>query len=692
MRAYSDSLHCHRNFSYVLMIRSGNLLRDYQKEMIARIREVWNRHRSVMVQMPTGTGKTHVLATIVNNVVSGGAGKVLVVAHRRELISQIRETVGAFRSFASAQDDKIIKVESIQTIARRIDSTLNFIPDLVIIDEAHHALAKTYRVLWEKWPQAKFLGLTATPCRMNGTGFTDLFDVLITSWSVAKFIEKGILSAFESVSIPIDGEEQRLIDTLQKRGADGDYLVKEMDEVLNKRPSIERLYRNMEQHAQDKKGIVYAISIGHARNIAEYYSLQGTKAVAIDSRTPKMERKHLVEEFKTGSIQVLVNVDIFSEGFDCPDVEFVQMARPTLSLSKYLQQVGRGLRKSEGKEKCMLIDSVGLFQVFGLPTQEWDWERMFQGELEAWRDAETGLWGLRGGNVKVTEPIYVRIFDIQGEWAAVRLLNNCGGLVDVSGKVLWKTSACQSMKFIKNGFLMVVEHDGKERYLDLHNLQLYDWKPEVKRYGNFELLKVRHLCYSRTKEVYVSGVDFVNLLIADKGFYLSIFEFAGKYFCLLPGDEEQFYSLHRVLADGSIIVKDKAGLLYHVEAGKGKVSIGPNDSVECLADRVCKRLEAEDENKRKRIWDENQKVVPQRIGMKWGLKVGNRLTVPPVYRMIKNPVGKYCVVEKNYGQWGLIAIDGTVLIEPKYPEITVEENGTVVLTTVTGKKETLKIG
>ena len=676
------------------MNRKGHLLRDYQEEMITRIQEAWKRHRSVMAQMPTGTGKTHVLAAIVNNVVSGGAGKVLVVAHRRELISQIRETVDVFRSFASAQDDKIIKVESIQTIVRRIDSTFNFIPDLVIIDEAHHALAKTYRILWEKWPQAKFLGLTATPCRMNGTGFTDLFDELVSSWSISKFIEKGVLVSFESVSIPSDSEERRLIDGLRKRGADGDYLVKEMDEVLNKWTSIERLYRSMELYVKGKKGIVYAISISHARNIAAYYSQQGIKAVAIDSRTPKMERKRLVEEFKAGSIQVLVNVDIFSEGFDCPDVEFVQMARPTLSLSKYLQQVGRGLRKSEGKVNCMLIDSVGLFGVFGLPTQEWDWERMFRGELEAWQDVETGLWGLRGGNVKVTEPIYVRVFDIQGEWAAVRFQNNCCGWVDASGKVLWKTNACQSMKFMKNGFLEIVENGGKESYLDLYNFQLYAWKPEVKRYGNFELLKVRHRCYSRTQEVYVGGIDFVNLLIADKGFYLSVFESAGRYFCLLAGDEEQYYQMCRRLDDGSIVVVDNVGRYYHVVEGKGKVLLGRDDCrplIDRLAKAVKKQLADVDEEKKRKVLDEYRHAMPYRSGMKWGLKVGNRITVPPIYRNIQQPVGKYCAVEMNYGQWGVIAIDGTMRIEPTYAGVDIGENDMATLTYVTGKKEVVKL-
>lgn len=154
-----------------------------------------------------------------------------------------------------------------------------------------------------------------------------------------------------------------------------------MNTVLNKRPSIERLYESVRQYAYGKKGIVYAISISHARNIAEYYKKHGMNAVDIDSKTPAKVRKQSVEDFKGNKIQVLVNVDVFSKGFDYPDVEVIQLARPTLSLAKYLQQMGRGLRKTEGKESCMLIDNVRLYRLFGLPTAERDWQTMFEGRL-----------------------------------------------------------------------------------------------------------------------------------------------------------------------------------------------------------------------------------------------------------------------------------------------------------------------
>ena len=193
-----------------------------------------------------------------------------------------------------------IKAVSIQWLSKHYDE-IEEEPGMIVIDEAHHALAKTYKEMWERFPNAKFLGLTATPCRLNGKGFTDLFDVLVQSWSVPEFISKGRLATYDFVSIKSDGVTQRLIDSLQKRGADGDYRNKEMDMLLNKKPSIERLYRSLEEFGKDRKGIVYAINISHANAIAEFYREHGIAAVAIDSKTPSSLRKELIERFKASS-------------------------------------------------------------------------------------------------------------------------------------------------------------------------------------------------------------------------------------------------------------------------------------------------------------------------------------------------------------------------------------------------------
>ncbi len=352
-------------------------LRDYQQEMKSRLFKEWEFHRSVMVQMPTGTGKTHLLAAVVREFLHRSGIRVWIVAHRRELVEQIDETVARY---GMGKEDGTVRVFSIQWLSRNWTS-VEEAPGLIVIDEAHHALAETYRELWKRYPEARKLGMTATPCRLNGKGFTDLFDALVTSWSIAEFIGKGWLSAFDYVSIRANSREQQIINSLKKRGADGDYQVKEMNALLNRQAGIRKLYESVERYAAEKKGIVYAVSITHARQIAAYYSAHGVEAVAIDSKTPASERRKQVEGFKQGRIKVLVNVDIFSEGFDCPDVEFVQLARPTLSLAKYLQQVGRGLRKSGDKESCMLIDNVGLHRIFGLPVRNRDWEAMFEGRM-----------------------------------------------------------------------------------------------------------------------------------------------------------------------------------------------------------------------------------------------------------------------------------------------------------------------
>ena len=166
---------------------------DYQEDMKERIEKALRLHRSVMAQMPTGTGKTYLLTAVIDSFVSNNPmEKVWIVAHRRELVSQIDETVRKFHSYYASNTSSLlssVKAMSIQWLMRHYDE-IEEEPGMIVIDEAHHALAKTYKEMWERFPKAKFLGLTATPCRLNGKGFTDLFDILVQSWSVPEFISK----------------------------------------------------------------------------------------------------------------------------------------------------------------------------------------------------------------------------------------------------------------------------------------------------------------------------------------------------------------------------------------------------------------------------------------------------------------------------------------------------------------------
>jgi superfamily II DNA or RNA helicase len=761
------------------MYYKDDVLRDYQQEMKVRLFEEWNLHRNVMVQMPTGTGKTHLLTAIVREFLHRSDTQVWIVAHRRELVEQIEETVA---KYGIRKKDERVKVMSIQWLSRNWKD-IDREPGLIVIDEAHHALAETYKELWERYPEARKLGMTATPCRLNRKGFTELFDTLITSWSISEFIGKGWLSVFDYVSIRANSVEQRLIDTLRKRGADGDYQVKEMNDVLNRRSSIGRLYESIEKYAPGKKGIVYAISIAHARQIATYYSARGVVAVAIDSKTPALERKRLVEDFRQGKIKVLVNVDIFSEGFDCPDVEFIQLARPTLSLAKYLQQVGRGLRKSGNKESCMLIDNVGLYRIFGLPTRKWDWKAMFEGRiignamsrarmenswtapylpveneaqddelevvithsqlidaiknkesavsekeaypsLKAHYDRQSGLWGLRRGERMTAKPQYVEVFDTKGDWAAVRFEDHRMGIVDDSGEPRIRIDRYRRLKFLKEDIIAVTDNNGNDFYIDLKVNRTYKEKPAVLSFGSVELLRVGDAFLSRTKKPYATmrGLDVNSIYFY--GFYLKIPDYRAPkdcklvdavwstlfdvFACLLEGDDDEVYWCCGHLADRSIVVVDGNGNYYHVEKGKRKQYIACNaprpgeedfDTVvgrlkeEAMrrAEKTYQQQQFEEEQKRQKRLEEIRDVLPFQMGLKWGLKLGERIVVPPKYRKILPPVGYYCAYEENACQWGVMALDGKVVVEARYQEVDIECNGTVHLTIIPGKIKTIKL-
>lgn len=361
---------------------------DYQKEMLVRVRSAFRHHRSVMVQMPTGTGKTCILAAVVaEETATSETACTWVVTHRRELVAQTIDMLRRFGIAHSSDAKSHVRVVSIQWLSRH-HRELQECPTLIVIDEAHHAVATTYAELMSAYPDARKLGLTATPCRLNGKGFGDLFDVLLTSLPTSQFIAKGRLSPYDYYSIRPDSADQRLVDSLVQRGIDGDYQPSELDSVLNVRPSVERLCATVLQYVSGKKGIVYAVNISHAEHIADTYRSRGISAVAISSATPTAERKLFISRFREGNVQVLVSVDLFAEGFDCPDVEFIQLARPTLSLVKYVQMVGRGLRVAEGKDYCVILDNVGLYRRFGLPSAHHDWHSLFEGRVALCRTIE----------------------------------------------------------------------------------------------------------------------------------------------------------------------------------------------------------------------------------------------------------------------------------------------------------------
>ena len=779
---------------------------DYQEDMKERIEKALRLHRSVMAQMPTGTGKTYLLTAVIDSFVSNNPmEKVWIVAHRRELVSQIDETVRKFHSFSASNTSSLlssVKAMSIQWLMRHYDE-IEEEPGMIVIDEAHHALAKTYKEMWERFPNAKFLGLTATPCRLNGKGFTDLFDVLVQSWSVPEFISKGRLATYDFVSIKSDGMTQRLIDSLQKRGADGDYQNKEMDMLLNKKPSIERLYRSLEEFGKDRKGIVYAINISHANAIAEFYREHGIAAVAIDSKTPSSLRKELIERFKASNtsqnlpfsnhpvnsskitpslftikegnfskthpssltlkggstafpkplspqgtgdvtapprrseplrskvggpskvspdyagwdrltdtclraadgaapIQVLVNVDIFSEGFDCPDVEFVQLARPTLSLAKYLQMVGRGLRVAKGKKNCVIIDNVGLYRVFGLPSQVWNWNAMFEGKLKVGKKKETAkekeffLMSEKQDGIQIhpdsemmmvisheglLQTLQYREFvDSKGEFAIIKLPDGKMTVVNRQGEQVLEPGDYYDMKLLDGNILFYRPHRKAKCYYDLLAKAVIDdgtnvaETPHVVNIKGWEFIEYDDIFMSRTQEEFSlpyrpSQYDFLNY-----GYYLIYrskssasgcqvwYHYEGsegkmrlsyedsRNVCFLRNDYEHVYWLCAVLYGEHIVVMDSKQDYYLVDSSLKKTYIGCNQP----------------KNK-----EEDLQYVMPRLGQKFyheAMLQKKEMEASEMLLLHEKSEAGHVELYQAGKKWG-VKVDGKVIVPPLYCSI-----------------------
>ena len=850
---------------------------DYQEDMKERIEKALRLHRSVMAQMPTGTGKTVLLASVVESFLREHSNcNVWIVAHRRELVSQIRETIERIFSkthpssltlkggstshpdpltlrgeggnrptrcseplrskvggpskvspdcagwdrlaervgdcLAERVGDRLgervgdrlaatstssvnptsdmmpIKAVSIQWLSKHYDE-IEEEPGMIVIDEAHHALAKTYKEMWERFPKAKFLGLTATPCRLNGKGFTDLFDVLVQSWGVPEFISKGRLATYDFVSIKSDGVTQRLIDSLQKRGADGDYQNKEMDMLLNKKPSIERLYRSLEEYGKDRKGIVYAINISHANAIAEFYREHGIAAVAIDSKTPASERKMLIERFKSSSfskitpslftlkegstshpdplssgareetapprrseplrskdggpskvspgcagwdrlgdglgdglaatclriadggsdcladaapIQVLVNVDIFSEGFDCPDVEFVQLARPTLSLAKYLQMVGRGLRVAKGKKNCVIIDNVGLYRVFGLPSQVWNWNAMFEGKLKVGKKKETPkerefflMNEVQDGiqihpdsemmmvmsHEELLQTLQYREFvDSKGEFAIIKLPDGKMTVVNRQGEQVLEPGDYYDMKLLDGNILFFRPRRKAKCYYDLLAKAVIDdgtnvaEAPQVVNIKGWEFIEYNDIFMSRTQEDFSlsyrpSQYDFLNY-----GYYMIYrskssasgcqvwYHYEGsegkmrlsyedsRNVCFLRNDYEHVYWLCAVLYGERIVVMDSKEDYYLVDSNLKKTYIGRNQP----------------KNK-----EEDLQYVMPRLGKKYyheAMLQKKKMEANEMLLLHEKSEAGHVELYQAGKKWG-VKVDGKVIVPPLYHSI-----------------------
>lgn len=366
-------------------------LRDYQKQSIASILEAMEHELNVLLQAPTGAGKTIIFSALIKKLLEQTpGGRILLLAHRQELISQaeeklrkVWEEVPGIAIACAGKDKRVvingnIVIASIQTLANRIDDLMPF--NLCIVDEAHRLPDMTARhtqyitvleALRMQNPDMRLLGVTATPYRLGHgyiygkeckEGKINLFNALHHQISVKELTADQYLA-------PIRGKvaiQSSLYDDLRGVKVSGDYAEGEVGEVMSKSLYVNAAVEMYRQHAPDRMHVmVFACTIGHAELLCEAFFNAGYRAEVVHSGTRKDKRKRTLDDFVDGKIHFLVNVNVLIEGFDAPLTDCIIMARPTLSPALFLQQAGRGLRVAEGKENCLLIDLVGNSLLFG---------------------------------------------------------------------------------------------------------------------------------------------------------------------------------------------------------------------------------------------------------------------------------------------------------------------------------------
>ena len=333
-------------------------LRNYQINLINNVRQAYLQgYKSPCIVSPCGSGKSVMVAEIAKKT-AAKKNRVLFLIHRKELSEQIADTF-----FWWGVDMNYVQIGMVQTVVRRLEKTPE--PKLIITDENHHSLANSYRKIYDYFPNARLVGFTATPIRLNGGGLGDINDKLIIGPTVTELIEWGNLAPFKYYA-------PEIVDTSKLKIRRGEYVSSEVEDLFNNRAIWGDVVKHYKKLSSGKQAICYCSSIKQSKRMAEEFNQAGIVAKHIDGETPKAEREAAIEYFRQGKIMVLCNVDLISEGFDVPDCNTAILLRPTQSLSLYIQQSMRPMRYKPGKT-AVIIDHVGNVGRFGTPDMDREW-------------------------------------------------------------------------------------------------------------------------------------------------------------------------------------------------------------------------------------------------------------------------------------------------------------------------------
>ncbi len=347
-------------------------LRGYQEKAIVDIRgEYATGAKSVLYTLPTGGGKTTVFGEVSRLAIDRGSS-VCVLAHRRELVGQAAGRMrglgldpGVIQAGAAAEYNKPLQCASVQTLIGRIGEVKP--PDLLIIDEAHHAPAGTWQQVREAWPNAKVLGVTATPCRMDERGLGEVFDRMVLGPSAQWLTDQNFL-------VPADVYCPSLPDLAGVRTRAGDYAKADLEAALEKSSVVGDAVKSFSQHFPVRgSAVAFCASVSHAKATAAAYNAAGISAAVLTGSDKTDHRDQVLARLATGEVRVLCSVDVISEGFDLPELDAAILLRPTKSLGLYLQQVGRALRPANGKTRAIILDHAGNALRHGLPSEEREW-------------------------------------------------------------------------------------------------------------------------------------------------------------------------------------------------------------------------------------------------------------------------------------------------------------------------------
>lgn len=347
------------------------LLRPYQEKIIRSLRDAFSRKKkSLLLVSPTGSGKTVIFCHIAQAAMQKGT-RVLILAHREELITQTSSALdsleiphGIISANRTPNPLQLVQVASVQTLARRLGRPQRY--DLIIIDEAHHSAAGSWKKIISAFPAAKIIGVTATPQRLDGKGLGDIFEEIILGPNVAELIETGFLCQpiyYAPSTVNLDGVKNTA----------GDYNKAQLEQKTNTPVITGCAVSHYKRICDGAPCIVFCVSIKHAQDVAQQFRESGYRFDVIDGTLSPEARKKRVSDLATGKIHGLTSCEIVSEGFDLPLVTCAILLRATQSLSLHLQQIGRVLRPHASKTRAIILDHVNNCMRHGLAEEEREW-------------------------------------------------------------------------------------------------------------------------------------------------------------------------------------------------------------------------------------------------------------------------------------------------------------------------------